>query len=98
MSQALKKADDVAVVTSRLVFPVPEMRTKWERLWPKDERGSAVTSQIGYVNTVNTARVYSDGDVTWCWVVHNKLQPCVKSTPTGKVFTSTCFIQPSINQ
>ncbi|EGT45175.1 CBN-STH-1 protein [Caenorhabditis brenneri] len=120
MAASSKKQEDV-IVTSRLIFPVPEMRTKWERLWPKDERGTTTVTnqesivrsrvhrysvhdtqqfskQVGYVNTVNTARVYSDGEATWCWVVHNKLQPCVKSSPTGKVYTSTCFIQPSVNK
>ncbi|EFO87773.1 hypothetical protein GCK72_018742 [Caenorhabditis remanei] len=118
MSQISKKED--AVASSKIIFPVAELRTKWERLWPKDERGVTVTSQesivrsrvqrysvhdsqqiskqIGYVNTVNTARVYSDGDVTWCWVVHNKLTPTVKSTPSGKIYTSTCYIQPAANQ
>ncbi|CCD64074.1 SpermaTHecal expression [Caenorhabditis elegans] len=119
MSQKSKKSIGDVVVTSKLVFPVAEFRTKWERLWPKDEMGTTVTNQesfvksrvqrysvddskqiskqVGYMNTVNTARVYSDGDKTWCWVVHSKLGPHAK-TSTGKVYTSMCFIQPSANE
>ncbi|CAI2355300.1 unnamed protein product [Caenorhabditis sp. 36 PRJEB53466] len=110
-----KEKENEHVVTSTIVIPVTEFRTKWQRVWPNDEKNmktvtsqesfvrsrvqrysvgdsEQISKQIGYVNTVNTARVYSDGEQTWCWVVHNKLAP-----ETTQVYTSTCFIQPTAN-
>uniref|UniRef100_A0A1I7THJ5 VASt domain-containing protein n=1 Tax=Caenorhabditis tropicalis TaxID=1561998 RepID=A0A1I7THJ5_9PELO len=72
------------IVTSNIQFPVAEFRTK----------ESFVRSRVQRYSVHDSRQISKqDGEATWCWVVHNKLAPGAK-----KVYTSTCFIQPSANK
>ncbi|CAB3397332.1 unnamed protein product [Caenorhabditis bovis] len=56
---------------------------------------NGLSSQVGYVNTINTAKIYSDGNAAEAWVVHN---PIPKAEEGTRIYTNTIFIQPSCNK